>query len=235
MADSKLRDLSTDFAVKDIKMCDGMLKKALIFFVTFGLCLSLISCSIAIQGDGKIAYVTVDDCEERVLSYNGNLYYPTSAPYLHLWTTPEDVELGWHSNLPFSNRIGYYSYESDCPLYVWTSRSVDDYASEIYMLKDFPYKEQKYVLAGTDVEIYFFNEIKRPDYDVPIEKWVNNSDNMTLYLVADDRITDDFNRLSINQCIVLADDGNYYIFNNGPWILSDNLVKILKENGVISK
>ena len=103
------------------------------------------------------------------------------------------------------------------------------------MLKDFPYKEQKYVLAGTDVEIYFYNEIKRPDYDVPIEKWVNNSDNMTLYLVADDRITDDFNRLSINQCVVLADDGNYYIFNNGPWILSDNLVKILKENGVISK
>ena len=26
MADSKLRDLSTDFAVKVIKMCDGILK-----------------------------------------------------------------------------------------------------------------------------------------------------------------------------------------------------------------
>ena len=194
--------------------------------------LLLLYCFFGLNGNGKIKYVKVDDCDEEVLSYNGNLYYPIESTFLSLFTTKDDIELWWHINLPLSGRIGYYTYDSECPLYIWCSRCVGDYSLSMYMLKDYQYKEQQYLIAGTDIEINFFNEIERVDYDVPTESWVKYNDWLELYLVGDDRVTDNNNRLSINQTIVLASDGNYYI---GEWLLSENLVKLLKENGIISE
>ena len=208
-----------------------MFRKNLMLIVTLCLFLALCSCSFPIQGEGDLKYIKVDDSEYKVLSYNGDLYYQIEAPYLDLWTTPEDVEIGRQHSIMGENI--FYVYESDRPLYIWISQNEIDYALDLYMRRDFLYREEAYVLAGTDTEVYFFREIQKVGYDVPTDNWISSSDHMVLYLAVDDRVTEDEKRLAIDLPIIHANDGNYYIFNDGPWLLSENLVAVLKENGMI--
>jgi len=199
-----------------------LFKKFVPLLVIIVMCISISSCE---RVTGDIAYQNLHDSERSALLYQDTLYYSTDD-WFTLWTTEDDLELGQYYSFPFSTNI--YSYTTDAPLYLWESRCVGDYAFDVYLKEEYNFQKQKYILNDTGIEVYFFDEITRLDYDVPTDDWIKSSDALNLYLSNNAR-------LKINLEIILAEDGNYYIFKDGAWKLSEHFVNILKDNSIITE
>lgn len=196
-----------------------MLKRLTALFLLICVCFLSTSCAVLewIRGEmhGDLRYV-----ETGILEYHGEKYYSADT-VLDLWVKGDDIEIAWKYNFPFSGRLSYYADNAEDPLYIFYGY---DYAYDVFLSEDFDYRNKTFILDQTDVEVNLYDAFSKVDYELP-EDYLGNY-GFELYM-------EEYPRLTINaQCS--WSDGKWYCIRNGKnYLLSDNFVKILKENGIL--
>ena len=203
-------------------------KPLLLLVLVLIMCGSLSSCAlvewITVDCHGDISYVDLANSEHEGLLYQDNIYVP--ADYWFFFETKEtDIELGWFYNLPFSGQCGLYSYTSDAPLFIWTSRYVGDIAISIYIKEDYDYLSQTYILDGTDISFILSDMISKADEELgPADS--SSSSEISLYIA-------DAPRLLISKKVYVTNDVYYFVVDGQDWILTEEFVSILRDNNLL--
>ena len=204
------------------------MKKLICLVLLFMLLLSLSSCETIDRFNGNMSKLSRDD--------NGNLLYDDNSYYrvddcFEVRTITDDtvVELGWYSQFPFFPDMHYYAFDEENPLFIFCDNKVSSlYSKGLYVRSDYDIQSKMFTIKDTDIEISLVSVMTKSDVAVSSithEKYMS----FKMCLIDDPRIQIDlFGPYKFNE--------NWYFIHSGEtYILSNELVELLKENGIIDK
>ena len=180
------------------------------------ICLS--GCSPSMNGD--VEY-TPDKTDNAIL-YKNVKYNIFDEIKFNIHRTEEDIELG-HQNI-FKGYRGFFSETTENPIYIFISRGVGDFDMALYIREDYDYESKTLVLENTTDQIVYSDAFIKMDSELEL---VSRRENFCISLYFED-----CPRLKIKEDIFFA-DGRYYYINNGQrYMISDQLLDILRKNNI---
>ena len=204
------------------------MKKVICLILSCLLLLSLSSCAVIDRFKGDMSKLSNDD--NGNLLYGGNSYYRVND-YFEVRTITDDtvVELGWYSQFPFFPDMHYYAFDEENPLFIFCDNQVSSlYNKGLYIRSDYDIQSKMFTIKDTDIEISLVSVMTKSDVAVSSithEKYMS----FKMCLIDDPRIQIDLSGpYKFNE--------NWYFIHSGEtYILSDEFVELLKENGIIDK
>ena len=204
------------------------MKKVICLILSCLLLLSLSSCAVIDRFKGDMSKLSNDD--NGNLLYGGNGYYRVDD-YFEVRTITDDtvVELGWYSQFPFFPDMHYYAFDEENPLFIFCDNQVSSlYNKGLYIRSDYDIQSKMFTIKDTDIEISLVSVMTKSDVAVSSithEKYMS----FKMCLIDDPRIQIDLSGpYKFNE--------NWYFIHSGEtYILSDEFVELLKENGIIDK
>ncbi len=196
-----------------------MLKRIISALLLFSICISLSSCALIewMQGD---MHGELEQVQTGILEYRGKKYY-SAGGVLDRWKIEDDVEIAWSYNFPFTWKFSYFAPTAEDPKYIFTGVH---YSDGVFLREDFDYKNQIFVLEGTDTEISLRSVFERVSYTLP-EDYIGNYA-FKLYMKEDPRL--------FITCQCSWYEGKWYCIRDDEfYLISDSFVEILKNKGVI--
>ena len=204
------------------------MKKVICLILSCLLLLSLSSCEIIDRFKGDMSKLSRDD--NGNLLYDNNSYYRVDD-YFEVRTITDDTvfELGWYSQFPFFPDMHYYAFDEENPLFIFCDNQVSSlYNKGLYIRSDYDIQSKMFTIKDTDIEISLVSVMTKSDVAVSSithEKYMF----FKMCLIDDPRIQIDlFGPYKLN-------DNWYLIYSGETYILSDEFVELLKENGIIDK
>ena len=204
------------------------MKKVICLILSCLLLLSLSSCAVIDRFKGDMSKLSNDD--NGNLPYGGNSYYRVND-YFEVRTITDDtvVELGWYSQFPFFPDMHYYAFDEENPLFIFCDNQVSSlYCKGLYIRSDYDIQSKMFTIKDTDIEISLVSVMTKSDVavsSITYEKYIS----FKMCLIDDPRI-----RIDLSGPYKLNDNW-YFIYSGETYILSDELVELLKENGIIDK
>ena len=189
--------------------------------IAFLLCTALLLLSSCAAHE-NISFI--EENEENYLQYHDAKYYKSP-----LFTVTErfdvvdenDIQLGWYYSFPFSTDA--YSDTLEDPVFIYTVGSDEN----VYFRHDYDYLTDTFIIENTDVEIVWEDVFCTQQNNAFL---YSSSIEVTLYSKQYPRINA---RLGIG-CV----DNQWFIVSlprfAGVWTPSDEFLKILFDNGIIS-
>lgn len=204
------------------------MKKLLCSFLCCLLLCSLISCEMIDRLKGDMSKISYDDNDN--LLYGGNSYYRADH-YFEVRTTADDavVDLGWYSQFPFFPDMHFYAFDEEDPLFIFCDNSPSSIYNKGFLVRsDYDVQSKLLIIEDTDMEISLSSAMTKSDVAVSSishEKYTY----FRMYLKDDPRIQIDLSGpYSFN-------DNWYFIHSGETYILSNELVELLNECGIIKK
>ncbi len=189
---------------------------------------SLTSCAIIDRFKGDMSKLSYDDNDN--LLYGGNSYYRVDG-YFEVRTMADDtvVELGWYSQFPFFPNMHYYAFDEENPIFIFCDNGESSiYNKGLYVSSDYDIQSKMFTIKDTDIEIALSSVMIKSDVAVSSinhEKYTF----FRMYLKDDPRIQMDISGP------YRFDDNWYFIYSGETYILSNELVELLNEHGIINK
>ena len=188
---------------------------------------TLTSCGLSSLADIDFdAYKKVEYTEDGWRIYQGNKYYPTGYDLFDIIPDHEnDVVLSWHGNFPFSGGLCYYSDTTYYPMYMYNYLGN---SNEVWIIEDFDYTFDLFVIENTDIEIVFSeaftdNTLSLYNFDLPRQRSSFIWHSKTLP------------RLQIKAEIFQYNDRWYmWTLSFQAWEISDEFLNLLIENSIIN-
>lgn len=201
--------------------------KKLIYLVL--LCLFLFSstsCTIIDSFKGDMSNFSYDDNDN--LLYGGNSYYLADY-YFEVRTTEDDtvVDLGWYSQFPFFPDMHHYAFDEENPIFIFCDNSESSvYNKGLYIRSDYDIQSKLFTVKNTNIEIPLSSVMAKSDVAVSSishEEYTS----FRMYLKDDPRI-----QIDVSGPYKFNDNW-YFIYSGETYVLSDEFVRILKDNYVI--
>ena len=199
-----------------------MLKKGLLFILTVFVFLSLTSCGLDYRYSldeslhNQIEVVKEDDNLAHHLIYQGDKYVSYGDYYQ---SHKDDVMLSWNGYRYIWYIDEDYSYTSEKPLFIYNKTTC-----RVYFREDYDYTTDTFVIENTESEIVWKDMFGQRNDDLSLEGQVEVEIHSKQYL-------------RINTSIELTMiDGTWYMsfpYTSGAWVVSDEFVNVLSENGII--
>jgi len=173
-----------------------------------------------------VDYVYDETLGEYYLTYQGEKYTYNEAHdiFSNIYNSDDMddlVTLGWHYAIPGYTK--YYSYTTDSPDFLFSSRNGD-----IYIKETFDYTKEIFVIEGTEIEIVFSDLVGDLEFWDTVRPC---SKNVFLTLNAKNHP-----KLKIHIYVDRTEDGRWYAYNEScsiTYALPDAFVQLLKDNGII--
>ena len=190
-------------------------------------CIAILLCFAMLLLNACTTYEHInfmEEGEEHYLLYNDVKYYRSDLFTVteHLGVADEnDIQLGWYYSFPFSTDA--YSDTLEDPVFIYTVGSDES----VYFRHDYDYLTDTFIIENTDVEIVWEDVFCTQQNNAFL---YSSSIEVTLYSKQYPRINA---RLGIG-CV----DNQWFIVSlpclAGVWTPSDEFLKILFDNGIIS-
>ncbi|MBQ8203817.1 MAG: hypothetical protein IJZ75_06010 [Clostridia bacterium] len=181
------------------------------------ICLS--GCSSSMHGDVKYP----PDKTDNAIVYKDVKYNYLDEIDFDIHNTEEDIKLGYQNT--FKGYRGFFSETTENPIYIFISRRVGDFDMALYIREDYDYKSKTLVLENTTDQIVYSDAFIKMDSELEPVSW-DEYFYISLYF-------EDCPRLKIKEDIYFT-EGIYYYINNGQrYMLSDQLLDILRKNNII--
>ena len=131
----------------------------------------------------------------------------------------DDTLLSWNGNRYIWYIDEYYSYSSDKPLFIYNSR-----LKFVYFREDYDYNSDIFVIEGTNSEIIWKDIFEFTEANVDF----TTQTNVCIYSKQCPRI-----KTSLELAFVGEQGFVRFPDSQEIWILSDEFLKILSDNGII--
>ncbi len=204
------------------------MKKLICLVLSCLLLFSLTSCAIIDRFKGDMSKLSYDD--NHNLLYGDSRYYRTDD-YFEVRTTADDtvVELGWYSQFPFFPDMYYYTFDEENPIFFFCDNEESPlYNKGLYVRSDYDIQSKIFTIKDTDIEISLSSVMRKSDVTVSsinYEKYTS----FQMCLKDDPRI-----QIDISGPYKFNDNW-YFIYSGETYILSNELVELLEEHGIINK
>ena len=204
------------------------MKKLLCIIFTCAILLSFSSCSLAERFAGDMSQLDYD--EDHNLLYNDNAYYRADDRF-EVRTGEDDkvIELGWQSQFPFFPDMHYYAFDEEDPLFIFCDNGESTlYNKGLYVRSDYDFYNEVYAVENTDIEIALSAAMTKSNVAVSA---INHEASLYLKMFLKDN-----SNVQIEMSGPYQYGENWYFVHMGEtWLISDELVTMLKANNMLSE
>lgn len=223
-----------------------MMKKGFAMILIISTLLSLSSCMFWLSDNSldkslhnQIQHIQDKNGNYSHIMYKGQKYlyagpfndYPVTAD------TENDVLLSWSGekysvNYP-DNVTRYRSYTAENPVFIYLTNLDDCFIYSVYFREDYDYTKDTFVIDDTDVEIILENICSNG------QSRLYSTNNITVGVTSKQ-----YPKITLNMKLIYFANQWYFSFKYCPsyeyyyvdpyYVASDEFVKILSQNGIIS-
>ena len=208
-----------------------MAKKRLLLLVILSLLFTMASCGLDYRyqlDESKHnvfeVYWEDEDTNSTYFVYQGEKYVHTEeSDVLNVYTDEypfsDDILICWNGHRYIWYIDEYYSCDTEKPIYINCKR-----VHKIYFREDYDFHEDTFVIKDTDGEIVWKDMFGQRNDDLSLEGQVEVEIHSKQYL-----------RINTSIELTMIDCTWYMSFpyTSGAWVVSDEFVNILSENGII--
>lgn len=202
------------------------MKRMLCLILSLALLLSLPSCAVIDRFKGDMSKIDYDD-QGRLL-YGENVYDPADDRFQVCTSADGDViELGRHSQFPFFPDMHFYAFEDEAPLFIFCDNKQSTlYNKGLYVRSDYDLQDALFTVDGTDLSLPLSSAMTPSLIDAS-KVDSEGSATLRMYLKDDPRV-----QIELSGPFKQGDE--WYLIRMGKaWLLTEEFISLLHENGII--